>query len=55
MGSARDPTDDEAKDTALRQLRTASREMLAALAEKLCDDARRAGASEQEIWDAIAR
>jgi hypothetical protein len=55
MGSARDPTSKEAKDAALRQLRTASEEILAALAETLCEDARRAGATEQEIWDAIAR
>jgi hypothetical protein len=45
--------DSEAKDASLRQLKTASREILGALVEKLGDDARRAGATEQEIWDAI--
>ena len=53
MESDAAPIDPEAKDVALRQLKTASREILAALVEKLGDDARRAGATEQEIWDAI--
>jgi hypothetical protein len=48
-----EPIDAEAKDAALRQLKTASKEILSALADKLGDDARRAGATEQEIWDAI--
>jgi len=53
MQADAEATGSEAKDAALRQLKTASREILAALAEKLGDDARRAGATEQEIWDAI--
>jgi hypothetical protein len=48
-----DPTNTEAKDAALRQLKTASKEILTALVDKLGDDAREAGATEQEIWDAI--
>jgi hypothetical protein len=48
-----EPINAEAKDAALRQLKTASKEVLSALADKLGDDARRAGATEQEIWDAI--
>ena len=46
---------EDAKDAALRQLTTASEAMLSALADQLCGDARRAGATEQEIWDAITR
>jgi hypothetical protein len=55
MGFVPEPADYTAKDTALRQLSTASEEMMAALAEALSDDARRGGATEQEIWDAITR
>ena len=55
MGSEPEPVDTEAKDAALRQLKTASEERLPTLAGKLSDDARRAGATEQEIWDATTR
>ncbi len=55
IGSEPEPIDTETKDAALRQLKTASKEMLAALADGLIEDARRAGATEQEIWDAITR
>jgi hypothetical protein len=47
------PLSIEAKNAALRQLKTASKEMLAALVDTLGDAARQAGATEQEIWDAI--
>jgi hypothetical protein len=55
MGSAPEPIDTETKDAALRQLKTASKEILAVLADRLTEDARQAGATEQEIWDAITR
>jgi hypothetical protein len=48
-GDRRDPRD---KDTALRRLHTASDEILAVFEDNLRDDARAAGASEQEIRDA---
>jgi len=53
VGTEPEPIHPDAKDAALRQLKTASKDMLAALVDKLGDDARQAGATEQEIWDAI--
>ena len=53
MGPETEPVNTEAKDAALRQLKSASKEILAALVDQLGNDARRAGATEQEIWDAI--
>jgi len=53
MESEPEPLDTPAKDAALRQLKTASKEILSALVDRLGDDARKAGATEQEIWDAI--
>ena len=50
----RDKRDPGAKDAALRRLHGASDEVLAVFEHNLRDDAKAAGASEQEIRDAQA-
>jgi hypothetical protein len=55
MGYDPKPTDEGVKNAPLRQLSMASDETRAALAESLCEEARQAGATEQELWDVIAR
>jgi hypothetical protein len=47
-----EPTDPRAKEAALNRLRDAPDEELAVFADKLREDALRAGASEQEIREA---